>query len=129
VLNQHFLPELSAEIVDVTPPFGPEEISTNTQQIIKAIQSGKCTLLKQKANYRTDRPANAGKTESTHLRGNSESEVSHPLDLGEICRAVGIESPALCINSLRMYGQISSKNPFMATANSVQIRWNSSFFQ
>lgn len=109
--NEMFPAALSAEIVDVAPPFSPEDIDTTTAQIIEALRAGGCTLLKNKANYRTDRPAHIGKPESTHGRGNSESEVSYPLDLGKVCSVVGIKSPALCINSLRMYGQISQENP------------------
>lgn len=96
---------------DVLPPFSEEDLNGTTTQIIKAITSGTCTLLKGKANYRTDRPANLGKPGNTHVRGNSESEVSFPLDLGKICHEVNLGTPNLCINSLRMYGQISAENP------------------
>jgi hypothetical protein len=97
--------------LDVLPPFGKGTVDLTTAQVIKAILSGQCTLLKSKANYRTDRQANAGKPESTHTRGNSESEVSHPINIGDVCEATGIISPILCVNSLRMYGQISYENP------------------
>ena len=102
---------LQIEIQDVDPAFNTSQSSDMTARIIEAIRSGRCTLLKNRANYRTDRPANAGKLGNTHVRGNSESEVSFPFNLGKICNEVGISSPTLCVNSLRMYGQISDENP------------------
>ncbi|HIK04137.1 MAG TPA: hypothetical protein IGS40_05395 [Trichormus sp. M33_DOE_039] len=99
------------ELINVAPPFDLSLLNHTTELIIEAIKSGKCTLLKNKANYRTDRPANKDKMGSLHTRGNSESEVSHPIDVGRVCREVGIESPVVCVNSLRMFGQISDENP------------------
>lgn len=95
----------------VEPAFSKSQMSDTTKAIVQALQTVRCTLIKAKANYRTDRPANIAQVGSMHIRGNSESEVSYPIDIGAVCNTVGIKSPNLCINSLRMYGQISDVNP------------------
>lgn len=77
-----------------------------TAELVKAVQSGQCQVIRGFDFFRTNRPANAGHPKSTGTHLNFESELTHPFDFMAVARAAHMEQPRVALDSIRLFGSV-----------------------